>query len=201
VNDYADHELEDYAVVETSLYPRVETFLHLRFQERIKPLLGESIPPLIAITANASVAGQWTRPDLALVSLWRNRYSPALQLDVYGFEVKTRSGCNLAAVHEALAQNRVVQYSYLVWHVPEMDLQDQNFANIRDHCEAFRIGLITFSRGRDADSFIVHLKARRADPAPNAVDEFIEAAFSETDRERLLQFLPHLDHHETRCDR
>jgi hypothetical protein len=146
------------------------------------------------------MAGQWTRPDLALIALWKNKYSPGFQLDLYGFEVKTRQGCNLVAVHEALAQNRVVHYSYLVWHTPQSDLQGDHFAQVRNHCDAFRIGLITFSRIRDADSFTVHLKARRAEPTPDAVDEFIELAFPEKDRLQLLKFLHGLTHNETHRD-
>lgn len=141
------------------------------------------------------------RPDVALIALWKNKYSPTLRLDVYGFEVKTRTGCSLVAVHEALAQNRVVHYSYLVWHGPENDWRDRQFADIRDHCEAFGIGLITFSRCRDTDSFRVHLRARRAAPAPDAIDEFVEVAFPESDRSRLAQFLPSLTRHEAHCDR
>lgn len=200
MNDHPSRFRESYSVAESTLYPRVQTYLHLRFQEHIKPLLGDCLPPITAITANASTLGQWTRPDLALIALWKNKYSPTLHLDLYGFEVKTRQGCNLAAVHEALAQNRVVHYSYLVWHTPQSDLQSDHFLQIRDHCEAFRIGLITFSRGRDADTFSIHLRARRADPTPDAVDEFIEIAFPESDRLRILQFLPSLAHYEARRD-
>ena len=200
MNDQTNLGRESYSVAESTLYPWVQAYLHLRFQERLKPLLGECLPPISAITSNVGTAGQWTRPDLALIALWRNKYSPSLQLDVYGFEVKTRQGCNLASVHEALAQNRVVHYSYLVWHAPLSDLRGDQFATIRGHCEAFRIGLITFSRGRDADSFIVHLQARRADPTPDAIDEFIELAFPEEQRSRLLQYLPGLIPHETHRD-
>jgi len=194
VDRHVDHE--DYAIAESTLYEWVQSYLYLRFQEYLKPLLGESLPPICTVTAKANMPGQWVRPDVGLIALWRNKYSTTLQLDVYGFEVKTHQGCDLVAVHEALAQTRVVHYSYLVWHAPEIELGSSHFEEIRGHCDAFGIGLITFSRRKDANTFIRHIRARRAQPEADAVDEFIETAFLDEDRERLLQFLPSLGSHE-----
>lgn len=143
MSNLASEERENYRVAESAFYEPVERFLHLRFQQRLKPLLGESLPPITAITAKVNMAGQWTRPDVGLIAAWKNRYSAIVNLDVYGFEVKTRQGCTLTAVHEALAQNRVVHYSYLVWHLPESDFSQDRFETISNHCEAFGIGLIT----------------------------------------------------------
>jgi hypothetical protein len=196
----ASEERENYQIAESALYDRVESYLLLRFQHRLKPMLGECLPPITAITARANMAGQWTRPDVGLIAVWKNRYSAKVNLDVYGFEVKTRKGCTLTAVHEALAQNRVVHFSYLVWHLPESDLCDEPFEKISKHCEAIGIGLITFSRSYDADSFIVHLQAKRGTPASDAIDEFIEAGFSAEDRTRLLRLLPSLGSYEKNRD-
>lgn len=197
----ASQERENYRVAESALYDHVESYLQLRFQQRLKPLLGECLPPITAITARANMAGQWTRPDVGLIAVWKNRYSATVNLDVYGFEVKTRKGCTLTAVHEALAQNRVVHFSYLVWHLPESDLCEQSFEIISKHCDAFGIGLITFSRAYDADSFTLHLQAKRGTPASDAIDEFVEAGFRAEDRTRLLRFLPSLGSYEKNRDR
>jgi hypothetical protein len=98
----------------------------------------------------------------------------------------------VSSVHEALAQSRLVHYSYLVWHTPASTLSTRKFNNIYESCEAYGVGLITFHRRADASSFAIHLQPQRAEPTPNVVDEFIETRFEEADRNRLLAFLPKL---------
>lgn len=192
--------VEDYAVQERELYEPVETYLNVRFSGGLKPLRGECFT-VSAITATAGTlgAGQWTRPDVALIAVWKNKFSPVVHLDLYGFEVKTSKGCNVSSVHEALAQNRLVHYSYLVWHVPPPVLETKRFLAIYESCEAYGVGLITFHRQVDASTFTTHLLPQRAEPTPNAVDEFIETRFTEADRNRVLKFLPSL--HDVRRDR
>ena len=187
----------DFAIQERELYEPVETYLNVRFCEAIKPLRGECIfKTAVTATSGRFGAGQWTRPDVALIAVWKNRFSPDIHLDLYGFEVKTTRGCNISSVHEALAQNRLVHYSYLVWHLPASELGNRRFTSIRESCAACGIGLHS---PNDPHSFAIHLQPQRAEPTPNAVDEFIETRFSEPDRECILRLLPCL--HDIRRNR
>lgn len=190
---------ENYALAERDLYEPVENYVNLRFSAGLKPLRGECFTvSAITATSGSLGAGQWTRPDVALVAVWKNKFSPSVHLDIHGFEVKTSKGCNVSSVHEALAQGRLVHYSYLVWHSPAATLGTRRFQDIDDSCEAYGVGLITFNRRDDTRSFTIHREPQRAEPTPNAIDEFIETRFPERDRQRLLKFLPAL--HDIRSD-
>ena len=140
---------------ESQLYPHVETYLNLRFAPSRKPLYGAFLSvPAVTSSAGPAESGQWTRPDLSLVLIWRNKYSPNVNLDLYGFEVKSEPGCDVSAVHEALAQSRHVHYSYVVWHLPtDTRVRPKHQATIADNCRAHGVGLITCSNYENAHDF------------------------------------------------
>lgn len=175
---------------EADLYPLVEQYLNLVFAPTLKPSLGAHLH-LVAITATAGPAssGKWSRPDLALVNLWRHKYQPHQSLDLYGFEVKRDGACDLSAVHETLAHTRLVQYAYLVWHFRQADFECTNFLSIRENCAAYRLGLITFSDPSRGATFKVHLDSGHHSPDLAAVDEFIETRFPDHQKDRLLTWI------------
>jgi len=178
---------------ELDLYRDVQRYLNLSFLSSVRPQPPIALP-LVAITAQAGGpgSGKWSRPDLALVHLWRHTYSPSYSLDLYGFEVKTDPGCDLTGVHEALAHTRSVHYSYLTWEYPSKNFDTKDFKIIFENCEAYGIGLISFSKD-DAHSFQIHINSKRAEPDPALVDEFIDTRFDESQKQRLLDF-PQTDH-------
>lgn len=177
-------------MLERELYETVETFLNVEFSAKVKPSLGEHLA-VVAITAmeGSALSGMWSRPDLALASLHRRKFQNTVQLDLYGFEVKRDGACNLSSVHEALAQRRFVNFSYLVWQYTKADFGAANFLHIKASCEAYGIGLISFSDTKSGRSFVTHIKALRGDPDPNIVDAFIEDRFPEQKQQRLLTWL------------
>jgi hypothetical protein len=64
---------EDYSVQERDLYEPVENFVNLHFGAELKPLRGECFTvSAVTATAGSLGAGQWTRPDVALVAVWKD---------------------------------------------------------------------------------------------------------------------------------
>jgi len=177
-------------MAEVDLYPLVRNYLNLEFAPSLKPQRGVSLP-LVAITSNAAGAdaGKWSRPDLALVNLWRHKYQPSFTLDLYGFEVKPTETCDLSSVHETLAHTRLVHFSYLVWQLGEDETESRRLQLIRDNCEAYEIGLITFAKVDGLHRFKVHLNCNRRNPSPSVIDEFIETRFGSREKDRLLAWL------------
>lgn len=177
-------------ISEVDLYPHVERYVRLDFAPRLKPTLGVHLT-LASVTATSGPAssGKWSRPDLALINLWRHKYQPQQHLEVYGFEVKRDGGCDLTSVHETLAHKRLVHFAYLVWHLRSANFADPLFATIKENCAAYGLGLITFSDQQDGSSFVTHLAATRGEPDDNAVDEFIETRFDGHQTQRLLTWL------------
>ena len=168
---------------ESDLYPPVHDFLEQRFRDRLKPTFGE-LRSISAVTATAGGvgSGQWSRPDLALVALWRTKYALSWSLDLHGFEVKTSTGCSPASVHEALSHASLVHYSHLVWHKPDWADDRSDCKAILQRCERYGVGLITFADLGNSDSFTVQRTPRRHDVSGDAVDDFIETRFPEADR-------------------
>ena len=180
----------DEVMREVDLYSGVEQYLNLTFSRLISPKSKISYP-FAAITAQSggTGSGKWSRPDLALVHLWKHKFVPNFNLDLYGFEVKTEQGCDVTGVHEALAHKRNVHYSYLTWHYPSCDFETPHFKTILENCSAYGVGLISFSSDGDASSYQRHLKARRSDAEADAVDDFIETRFDANQKALLLNRL------------
>ena len=57
-----------------------------------------------------SGSGRWTRPDLCAACISRYHYSPTTHFDLFSFELKMPTGCNMLAVHEALAHSATVHF-------------------------------------------------------------------------------------------
>lgn len=174
---------------EVELYPIVERFLHVRYSPSLKPTQGTHLTQ-VAMTATAGPAGSgtWSRPDLAMINLWRHKFQPTQTLDLHGFEVKRDDGCDLKSVHETLAHRRLVHYAHLVWNYRSEDFAATRFSVIEENCRAYGLGLITFL-GESSDSFRIHLAPTRSVPAEEAVSDFIETRFSEQQKTRVLAWI------------
>ena len=177
-------------MLEAELYPAVERFLNLQYAPGLKPRYGAHLP-LVAITATAGAAalGTWSRPDLAMINLWRYKFQPTQTLDLHGFEVKRFEGCDLKSVHETLAHTRLVHFAHLVWHHPRADLEAEKFRIILDNCREYGLGLITFGDPDRGDSFRVHVEPRRGTPSEAVVNDFIETRFPAHQQDRLLAWI------------
>lgn len=182
--------MSEYRILEVDLYPVVESYLNIEFAAQLKPALGTNLP-LVAITASSGPAasGVWSRPDLAMINVWRRKYQPVQMLDLYGFEVKRDEGCDLRSVHETLAHRRLVHFAYLVWNYRRADFSADDFKIILANCQAYGLGLITFSDQTNGRSFVCHVHAERGDPDHAIVDDFIEQRFPEELRDRLLRWI------------
>jgi hypothetical protein len=182
--------MSEYRSPEADLYPVVQSFLNIRFAPLVKPPHGTQLP-LVAITATAGPAasGMWSRPDLAMINVWRHKYQPVSTIDLYGFEVKRDEACDLKSVHETLAHRRLVHFAYLVWHYKKADFSAEGFKVIRANCQSYGLGLITIGDPKDGTTFLIHLDASRATPDAADVDDFIETRFPEHQKSRLLEWI------------
>lgn len=177
-------------MLEADLYQPVHDYLELRFRDRLKPLYGD-LRTVSAITATAGGigTGKWSKPDLCMLALWRQKYSPSWRLDLHGFEVKPESRCTAESVHEALNHTSHVHYAHLVWHAPGWIDSEVRFRSILDRCRRFGVGLITFADATDTASYSVRYPAPRHDPSGDAVDEFIETRIPAEERATLTAWL------------
>lgn len=178
-------------MAESELYAGVQIYLDTVFSEAIKPRSKRSVAiSSITATAGPYASGTWSRPDLALVSIWYHRFSAMINLDLYGFEVKPVVASSITGVYEAYAHTRFVNYSYFVLQVPVRPISLRPPDDVYAACAECGVGLITLAEASDTNSFRLHLKANRAMPDDGVIDNFIETRFSEADQNRILSVLP-----------
>jgi hypothetical protein len=180
-------------MLERDLYEPVYNYLELVFRDRLKPLRGD-LRHITAITANAggNATGIWSKPDLCLISLSRQKYGLTWSLDLHGFEVKPAGCCNIQSVHEALNHTSLVNFTYLVWQNEGWDERDNACATILARCSHYGVGLITFAMADDLRSYVLRLPGRRHEPSPDAFDEFAETRLSPPDRTKLATWIEEL---------
>ncbi len=134
--------------------------------------------------------GKWARPDFILVSAMRFKLMPGAQVDLHSFELKTETGGNVLAIHEALAQTRFTHFGHFVWHLPVGSKAEPMLEDITTHCEEHGIGLIRLKdplRPAEEDGCEVLVDPRRKPTLGSVVDGFLESRLTSAQKERLMQ--------------
>lgn len=132
----------------------------------------------IARAGSRPTGGKWTRPDLVAVEVQVFTYLPTKALEVHTFEVKPSDAIDVTAVYEALSHRRAATHSYVLLHVPaetESLGLDAIVAEAREH----GIGVVVFSDPGDYQTWEERAVAKRVDPVPAALNEFIKVQLPE----------------------
>lgn len=179
---------------ESDLYLPVSDYLEQRYRDVLRPRYGDlrSISAITATSVGGTFDGKWTRPDLALVALWRFEFSINWTLDLHSFEVKTERGCDNVSVHEALSHTAMAHYSYLTWHKPSWSQNDEGCLAILERCARYGVGLITFEDPTNSSTYHIRQRSIRHSPSGEAIDEFIETRFPAAEREKLRTWVQEL---------
>jgi hypothetical protein len=139
-----------------------------------------------------NTGGKWTRPDITLIAIRTFLYLPK-QLEVISFEIKPSMDVALEGVFEAAAHSAFAHRSYVAFPDPNPgsneQIDDPLFDRIFDECERFGIGLILFDIPVTWDSFDFQVTARRHNPDPASVDNFISTQISAENQRELRDLL------------
>lgn len=140
-------------------------------------LQSTGIPPVWRVENTARggpAAGQWSRPDIILACIRRYRSRATPELELYGFELKTHTGFDVTAVHQALAHTRYVNYSHVVVHCPSDEVWEHRLADVRYHAQKHGVGVIRLKTSLPDADYEVALFSEQFDPTPRSVDYFLE---------------------------
>ena len=192
----ADAELVGEATLayvhETELYPPIRNTLESFWakERQIEPLAVE----VTAAQGRRETGGRWTRPDLVSVAVRTYRYLPGKYMEVATFEVKPFDAIDVKAVYEALAHLRSATHAYVILHVPNgQDEQDESVKlTIEETCHVGRshgVGVIVMGDPADWDTWDEKEEARRVEPDPQRLDEFIRVQLSEAAHDRIARAL------------
>jgi hypothetical protein len=153
-------------------------------------------PPLMSLSTvveniarKPGPAGRWTRPDLCMGCVARYRFAPLPQLDLFSFELKMPSGCNMLAVHEALAHGATSHFAYLCLYLPYGADEEKNLNAMLEQAQRHGVGIIRMLDPRDFGSYVRLLEARRGLPAPGKIDAFVEERMRPANRLALERWL------------
>lgn len=180
----ADTEMIEAAIThELSLYPPMREVIERDWaRERRQDLLAVEITAL----GGRRPDGIWSRPDITTVEVRTFEYVPGKHLDVNTFEIKSHNAVNVQAVYEALAHRRAATRSYVLFYIPPeraavlRDDVDDVAAVARTH----GIGVVTAGNPEDYETWDELEEARRVQPDPEKLNDFIAAQL--TDRTRSM---------------
>jgi hypothetical protein len=132
--------------------------------------------------------GKWTRPDIALASSNTYMYVPGRPIEIRTFEIKTYDGLDVTAVYEALAHRRAAHYAYVFAHMPDSQrialepVLDRLIGDAQEH----GIGFVVMGNPADYDTWDIEVDARRSNPNPADLDEFIRTQTNDEFKEKIL---------------
>lgn len=149
-----------------------------------------SLSIVVENTARVNAGGgRWTRPDLSMVCISSYRYRTVSQFDLYSFELKMPQGCNLLAVHEALAHGAVANFAYLTLYLPADASEQINLPAMLEQAQRHGVGIIRMFDPRDFSTYTKLLNARRSETSPARIDGFIEERFTLANRLALRKWV------------
>ncbi len=188
-----DHyKLCEYDPPEQTLYDKLER--QLGSDDFLSKYLGVKTETLVLQNTSKGGAlgdGRLTRPDFTLAAVRRWRFDPAATLEVYSFEVKNRAGSSVAAVYEALAHGRYVNYPYLV--CPRSRFDESLNRALENTCEREGVGLVLFDiqvtqpKEYSVTNVSLQVQAEHHAPAPSETEKFLDRRLDEVNQLRLEQ--------------
>lgn len=126
--------------------------------------------------------GEWLRPDVVLLNVFRRKYDAFPTLEVHAIEVKRAIGSLTSGFHQALSYSRIADFCYLAapkgagWT-----------AQIAELAERFGVGLIQFADERKWETFDLE-SPRAMTPDPDLRDTFIDAIlYDQVTRQDVLR--------------
>ena len=174
---------------ESDLYPDIKSTLETFWakERQIEPLAVE----ITASQGSKATGGRWTRPDLVSVAVRTYRYLPGKYMEVVTFEVKPSDAISVTAVYEALAHLRSATHAYVIFHVPDDEVESVKsvIEEARHVGRAHGVGVITMSNPRSWDTWDELEEARRVEPDPERLDEFISIQLSHDAHDRIARAL------------
>jgi hypothetical protein len=177
--------LGEFGLPERKYQETLETFWAK--ERQIEPLTVE----ITAAEGRKATGGQWTRPDLVSVAVWIYRYLPGKYVEVGTFEVKPSDAIAVTAVYETLAHLRSATHAYVIFHVPDEEAESvqQTIEEARRVRRAHGVGLITMGDSKAWDTWNELEEARRVEPDPERLDEFISVQLSQAAHDRIARAL------------
>lgn len=146
---------------------------------------------ITALQGRRATGGIWSRPDIVSVEVRTFAYVPGKYLEIATFEVKAANAINIQAVCEALAHRRAATHSYVLLHVPadHTDSLEDDVADVAEAARTHGIGVVTAADPANYDTWEEREEARRIEPDPERLNNFVATQLSDTARDLISRRL------------
>ena len=176
-------------VQEADLYPDIKATLETFWakERQIEPLAVE-------VTASQGQQSHRRPVDPAGSGQRRGQDIPIPARQVHGsrhVRGETRDAITVTAVYEALAHLRSATHAYVIFHVPDDDTESvkQTIDEARHIGRAHGVGIITMGNPKAWDTWDELEEARRVEPDPERLDEFINLQLNHDAHDRIARAL------------
>lgn len=146
----------------------------------------------IEITAHQgskATGGDWTRPDIAAISMRTFTNWPGRFYDIWTFEIKPAWEFSVTGVFEAAAHSRSATHSYVMFHIPA---GSEPAEDLVERCAAeaqrFGVGLVVFTDPNDFKTWDFRVDPVRREPDPALLEQFIATQMSDQARAKLARW-------------
>ena len=140
---------------------------------------------------DSKIEGQWTRPDLTLVSHKRFSWTIGTEFDVVTFEIKRPDNANVLAVFEALSHVTAATRAYVVFPVDAEGWRSANPAQerrVRDECVRHGVGLILVAINEQGPFADHVLRASRREIDHEKCSDFLDAVLTPAGKKRISEW-------------
>lgn len=143
-----------------------------------------------ALPGRRHTGGTWTRPDISVLATKAYPYLPGRTFELITFEVKTAASVDVAGVFEALSHAQFATMSYVLYCIAGKDF-DRDFKDTQrviSIATQHGVGLIVASDVSQYASWDERVRPRRSVPDPEQANLFISTCFSETAKQRVINW-------------
>lgn len=148
--------------------------------------IGQLVCEVTALQGKRKTGGVWSRPDLTLVACRTFSLLPGAFFDVYTFEMKIDGAWDIMGIHEAVAHGRFSTRPYALFEVQDdAALESELFQAAESEARRLGVGLITARHIPSFDTWITHCDPERREPAPEALQDFMQRQLSQESQDEI----------------
>jgi hypothetical protein len=140
---------------------------------------------LTAQQGSRRTGGDWTRPDIVVLSMRTFKHWPGKYFDLWTFEIKPAGEFSVIGIFEAAAHSRAATHSYAVFHVPEPDDRLQRCVA---EAQRFQVGLVVFADPADFSTWDFLVDPIRHQPDPELLEQFVATQLSNDAKDTLIRW-------------
>jgi hypothetical protein len=132
--------------------------------------------------------GNWTRPDICLIGIRKFKFIPNPVMDVVTFEVKPKSDVTVKAILEALSHRQASTLAYVIFNISKDEFEsNQENERIAELAKNHGVGIILAAKPNDQKTWVEEVGARRWEPNPEDLNEFIQEVIPEEKHEEIIK--------------